>query len=255
MRESNEQMSHMQNSRAKFKQRVAGGAVLLIVLAIFLPFIFNHSHVETTTDQTQSQQPLVDNTADNTNAAAEPVDPVATQAEPTTEAGAATAAPSDSADVSSAAVAQVAEPDSSQSGVTSSQNEGVDRTEAAQPEESAMAAPAPVAEQTAPPPTVAVLPPKAVAESVLPAPSKTAAKSASHGDWLVQVGSFSQAEYAEQLASKLRAHGLHAYTKRGSNQLVRVYVGPIASEEQAQKIQKRMQTEFQLSTLVRNKRA
>ena len=44
MRDINEQISSGQLSRAKLKQRLAGGAVLLIVLAIFLPFIFNHSH-------------------------------------------------------------------------------------------------------------------------------------------------------------------------------------------------------------------
>ena len=41
----------MNNSRAKFKQRIAGGAVLLIVLAIFLPFIFSHAHWDSSTPQ------------------------------------------------------------------------------------------------------------------------------------------------------------------------------------------------------------
>lgn len=50
MRDINEP-SYSQSSRTKFKQRIAGGAVLLIVLGIFLPFIFNHSHMKTAANQ------------------------------------------------------------------------------------------------------------------------------------------------------------------------------------------------------------
>jgi DedD protein len=85
----------------------------------------------------------------------------------------------------------------------------------------------------------------------LPPPARTVAKVAPNGHWVVQVGSFAQPEYAQQLAGKLRASGLPVFTRLGAKQLTRVYIGPIASQQQAQKIQQRVQDKFQISGLVR----
>jgi cell division septation protein DedD len=44
------------------------------------------------------------------------------------------------------------------------------------------------------------------------------------------------------------------FTQFGARQLTRVYIGPIASQQQAQKIQQKVQNKFQLSGLVREAR-
>lgn len=63
MREYEEPAS--QESKAKMKQRIVGGAVLALVLALFLPFIFSHSHLENTATETTTTNNTV-TTAVNT---------------------------------------------------------------------------------------------------------------------------------------------------------------------------------------------
>lgn len=294
MRESNEQMNSNQNSRAKFKQRVAGGAVLLIVLAIFLPFIFNHSHMgaNTPADNTAAQPATTagqDPAAAQTSAQPQAQNQAADPAAPATQVAATATAPIAQ---TTAPAADSTQPD--QSGLTASQNEPATMSQAqapaqaqtqaqapaqtqaqsqaqapaqAQPQTQAQAqAPAqvqtqpqaqaqPPVQESAPVVTAEPAQPRAH-HAALPSPTKTNnLQVTAKGHWLVQVGSFSQPEYADQLVSKLRAHGLHAYAKHESNHMVHVYVGPVASQEQALKIQQQVQEEFQLTSLVKQNRA
>jgi cell division septation protein DedD len=67
---------------------------------------------------------------------------------------------------------------------------------------------------------------------------------------VVQVGSFSQAESAGKLAAKLHARGFPVYTQYQPNHFVRVYVGPLPSQQQALRASQQIQSEFQLHSLV-----
>ncbi len=277
MRDIDEQISSGQLSRAKLKQRLAGGAVLLIVLAIFLPFIFNHSHqsVNSTTPTdiapppVANQAPPVANNANDVAGAEQAAAPQA-QAETAVQSTAVTEnIPAPAASVTPTAPLNVAPPASSSSapspaeqtpGATDQPGLTQPQSETAIPETSLPVTPQQtqpaLPAQTETPAPVVVSPPTpvkphATAARVLPPPAKTMAKVAPNGHWAVQVGSFAQAEYAQQLAGKLRASGFPVFTQRGANQLTRVYIGPLASQQQAQKIQQRVQNKFQLSGLVR----
>ncbi len=294
MRDLNEQMNLSQNSRAKFKQRIAGGAVLLIVLAIFLPFIFHHSHpadpaaIEQTQTQAPPAQASVSNNTTATSAESAPSASVATPPAP-----AASAAP---VAQQVAAPAPIPAPEQSmgsdQPGLTSQQSEAeqtqpsapsadVQQTQVSVPaanvQQTQPAAPAAEA-TTAQPPAVSsaaatqsqplteqqIVPKKSVlpapaktkaahpsAARVLPPPAKSVSR-AGQGAWILQVGSFTQPEYARELTSKLRAQGLQAYSVR-TNHLTRVYVGPLASQQQAQRIQRQVRAEFQMNSLITKK--
>lgn len=290
MRDLNEQLNSSQSSRAKFKQRVAGGAVLLIVLAIFLPFIFNHSHMGNTAtlpadasspvpapaqnaavDQTQAQpQPQAQPTVNpNVNTSAAPVAPAApaeqvAQQNPTaTDQSMRSDQPGlTSPQSESAAPAQqpaVQQPTTSAAAPQQTQPVNAVPAQPVQPEQSTNTQPAAqLAVPATPAPAVSANPaPPAVAAKVKPAHAAAAKHSVpspvAHGNWMVQVGSFSQAEYATKLVAKLRAHGMPAYTQRESNHLVRVYVGPLADQQQAHKIQQKVAAEFQLNGLISKK--
>ncbi|MEH6566073.1 MAG: SPOR domain-containing protein [Halopseudomonas sp.] len=77
----------------------------------------------------------------------------------------------------------------------------------------------------------------AVASEPEPAPATTPAVAA--GDWVVQLGSFSTASNAQGLSETLRSQGYNAYTHsvtvQGSS-ITRVYVGPVASREAANRL-------------------
>lgn len=247
MRDMNEPINHNSSARTKFKQRIAGGAVLLIVLAIFLPFIFNHARntaVNLETAETSTQTPSAP--------AAAPDAPAPNTAAPASQA---VAAPS----------VQVSTPTEQTAPPASTQNE----SSTAQPADNPVVLPPP---QASVPSTVEVTPaanpgnqteapaaaaartatdphPDTVNKAAPAAPVKKKAPIA--GRWILQVGSFSSVENAQQLAVQLRARGFHAYTQRGANARVRVYIGPLTSLQQVQKVQEQIQSQFKVSALVR----
>ena len=60
-----------------------------------------------------------------------------------------------------------------------------------------------------------------------------------NGDWVIQLGSFSSAANAEGLSQTLRTQGYNAYTHAVTVQgkaITRVYVGPLASREAANRL-------------------
>jgi len=88
--------------------------------------------------------------------------------------------------------------------------------------------PAPVVEPAPEPETVTAAPESAPE----PAPPAT-------GDWVIQLGSFSSAANAEGLSQTLRTQGYNAYTHAVTvqgNAITRVYVGPLASREAANRL-------------------
>lgn len=66
-----------------------------------------------------------------------------------------------------------------------------------------------------------------------PAPARTPASS--DGDWVVQVGSFGQADNATRLTAKLKGQGFAAYSQPRDNNLTTVYVGPFDSSDAGEK--------------------
>ncbi|GHB29601.1 SPOR domain-containing protein [Salinicola rhizosphaerae] len=65
------------------------------------------------------------------------------------------------------------------------------------------------------------------------APQRTPASS--DGGWVVQVGSFGQADNATRLTAKLKDQGFTAYAQPRDNNLTTVYVGPFSSSDAGEK--------------------
>lgn len=100
-------------------------------------------------------------------------------------------------------------------------------------------APAPVEPGATPEPAPVVEPapePETVTAAPEPAPEPAPAAT---GDWVIQLGSFSSAANAEGLSQTLRTQGYNAYTHAVTvqgNAITRVYVGPLASREAANRL-------------------
>ena len=100
-------------------------------------------------------------------------------------------------------------------------------------------APAPVEPVATPEPAPVVEPapePETVTAAPEPAPEPAPAAT---GDWVIQLGSFSSAANAEGLSQTLRTQGYNAYTHAVTvqgNAITRVYVGPLASREAANRL-------------------
>lgn len=265
MREINEQMNPNQTARAKFKQRLAGGAVLLVVLAIFLPFIFNHSRVNNATlPDTGASAP----TTTSTPVAVGSTPPANTNS---TTAAATTAAPASQPDAlqNSAVVAQpgVAQVDNSlssdQAGLTLPQSEVAQNpsTPAAAPQTQAQtqseatASPSPEAQVKTelPKPRATRVQPHTAAVPAANHVAVTKVQPVATGNWIIQAGSFRQPASARKLVEQLHARGLPAYTQVQPNHFVRVYVGPFNNQQQVVKAQRQIQADFRLNGLVTKK--
>lgn len=100
-------------------------------------------------------------------------------------------------------------------------------------------APAPVEPVATPEPAPVVEPaPEPETVSAAPEPAPEPAPPAT-GDWVIQLGSFSSAANAEGLSQTLRTQGYNAYTHAVTvqgNAITRVYVGPLASREAANRL-------------------
>ncbi|MBS0350895.1 MAG: SPOR domain-containing protein [Proteobacteria bacterium] len=247
MRDLNEPLNVRPGSTAKFKQRLAGGAVLVLVLAIFLPFIFKHTH------NAANQAMMANGNAVLADQASTPAPvPASTSATATAPVPANPSAPAAASMPQSTAPASSPTPQanlsSDQPGLTPQQSETATGPESLPP---------PVKTQpgvTANEHTAAHTQPHAQADSFLPPPAKTVAASkklaVSSGQWLIQIGSFSQAKSAKGLAARLRAQGIPAYTVAGPHHMVRVYAGPLTNQRQAQMVQKRIRAEFKIDGFI-----
>lgn len=100
-------------------------------------------------------------------------------------------------------------------------------------------APAPVEPVATPEPAPVIEPaPEPETVTAAPEPAPEPAPPAT-GDWVIQLGSFSSAANAEGLSQTLRTQGYNAYTHAVTvqgNAITRVYVGPLASREAANRL-------------------
>ena len=86
-----------------------------------------------------------------------------------------------------------------------------------------------------------------------PAASKVIATPAGKGAWVVQLGSFSSARNAQALRARLKSKGYKAFVRssvQGAEAVTRVYVGPDASRDGAQKLVARLLEETRLKGIV-----
>jgi len=92
----------------------------------------------------------------------------------------------------------------------------------------------PMVTASEPEPTVEPEPAQAAQTSEPAKPAPAAA-----GDWVIQLGSFSSSSNAEGLSQTLRTQGYNAYTHSATVQgktITRVYVGPLASRDAANRL-------------------
>ncbi len=68
--------------------------------------------------------------------------------------------------------------------------------------------------------------------------------------WAVQVASFSEPERATALRDKLLDAGHPAFSRAGSGNLTRVYVGPKIDRHKAEQLKQELDRELQLQTMV-----
>ncbi len=111
--------------------------------------------------------------------------------------------------------------------------------------------PAPAPERAAAP---APAPEPAPGRPPAPAPAPTAkAPPVAKGEWVIQLGSFSNSRNASALAERLRAKGYPAFTRPADSArgpVTRVYVGPSPSREAAGKVVERLRRETNLRGIV-----
>lgn len=206
------------------RQRITGSLVLAITALILLPVIF---------DGDGSYQPAV-----QVDIPARPQQPAPNQADPQR--------PVITADSDAIRI----RPESSVTAIANNTPSG----QSAQTVESA--APAGADAQS-----VAVTQPVAaapvVASTVAPAATSTPAASLDAQGlpegWSVRLGSFSNADNASALVTRLQAAGHRAYTRRvDSSQgvLTAVFVGPLVSRTAAQTLLERLRQDFQLNGMI-----
>ena len=254
------------------RQRITGSLVLAITALILLPVIFDGDGSyqpavqvdiparpqQPAPNQADPQRPVI--TADSDAIRIRPESPVTAIANNTpsgqsaqtvqTAPPVATAQPLQTADAVAAA-----EP-----GETDQTSDNAQTIEADEAESTAAtvesAAPAGADAQS-----VAVTQPVAaapvVASTVAPAATSTPAASLDAQGlpegWSVRLGSFSNADNASALVTRLQAAGHRAYTRRvDSSQgvLTAVFVGPLVSRTAAQTLLERLRQDFQLNGMI-----
>lgn len=120
----------------------------------------------------------------------------------------------------------------------------------------AVSAPVSTTQASARPAVVPQPQPVEVAKSATPPPAPTksdAPRAASGETWGAQLGSFSKAENAERLATKLRGAGYRAFVSpigSGSHTLHRVRVGPEPTREAAEALIARLKRDGETASVV-----
>ncbi len=125
-------------------------------------------------------------------------------------------------------------------------------TAAAPPPPAKPQRPAPSPPPPATPQRPAPSPPPATRPAA-PPPAPAAPEARADGDWVVQLGSFSNARNARALRDRLRSGGYPAFTRSTTHdgaKVTRVYVGPQASRERAEEMVSRLLRETRLKGMV-----
>lgn len=209
------------------KQRIVGALVLVSLAVIFVPMLFDEPHTERQSRVIDLPEepafPSMDNPASSQSESPEPDAMSGQMPERDQQAPAYTLEEGDSG-------ADVAEP---------------------APE------PAPTVSEPAPEvaPAVTTQESSQAPESKPePAPEKDPQYSkVLKGAWLVQLGSFGNADNAKRLRDKVREQGYDAYIQsvdREGTNLSRVFSGPFASEDDARTAKTKLDKSFSLNSLV-----
>ncbi|ERP95220.1 hypothetical protein Q666_00535 [Marinobacter sp. ES-1] len=210
------------------KQRIIGALVLISLAVIFVPMIFDEPHSERqSTPITIPEEPPFPEVD-------MPAQPDAGNFEEPEASG------------SSVGYRMVEEPAGADTAVAETVEEPASQTTA----EAAPAQTAPQAEpQQAPEPQQATEP---VASASEPEQPKEFSKTL-EGAWIVQLGSFGNADNARRLRDKVieMQYGAHLQqVTRGDTELTRVFSGPFVSEAEARKAKAILDKEFNLNSLV-----
>ncbi|QSP93756.1 SPOR domain-containing protein [Marinobacter salinisoli] len=215
------------------KQRIVGALVLVSLAVIFVPMIFDEPHSERTSNSIQipEEPPFPEVVIPEDQAAGAPIDN----------------APQATGDVSESP----AEPGQSAPDYRIVEDEPapfegvpqVDETPAANSEP----APDPAPATPGPKPEVAANQPSA-GES-----SNTVPNPVAEGDWVVQLGSFGNADNARRLRDQVREKGYGSHLeaiKRGDATLTRVFSGPFPDRPSAEAAKRVLDEAFSLNSLV-----
>ena len=214
------------------KQRIVGALVLVSLAVIFVPMLFDEPHTDRQSRVIDLPEEPAFPSMDN-EAPPEMADPEGT--EPETMSG------------------QMPEPDQKAPAYTL--QEGTSGTRNVEP------APEPAPEVSEPEPETAPAvaapapsPAPAAESKPEPAPEKDPQYSkVLDGAWLVQLGSFGNADNAKRLRDKVREQGYDAYIQsvdREGASLSRVFSGPFASEDDARSAKAKLDKSFSLNSLV-----
>lgn len=204
------------------KQRVIGALVLVSLAVIFVPMLFDEPHTERSSKRIELPE--------------EPAFPAVDTQPPETDKPAAATGYHIEEPGNTAAAAQPAD--------TSGQ------TPAGQ-------APAPGGEPPKPDQTTAGNAASAPTESPQPTDSTGDSEAEFSGSlkgaWLVQLGSFGNADNAVRLRDSVREKGYDSHIQkvvRGDTTLTRVFSGPFAEKSEAERAKKRLDAEFGVNGLV-----
>ncbi|SFM55607.1 SPOR domain-containing protein [Marinobacter zhejiangensis] len=200
------------------KQRVIGALVLVSLAVIFVPMLFDEPHSERSSRviDLPEEPPFPEVDVSDPVAPATPVTPNYRVEE----------------------TAAIEEPATPQPALVS---EPVDP----QPTEAV----APVAPVPAPEPEPQVTAPEPAPEPVTP----NEYRNALDGAWIVQLGSFGNAENARRLRDQAREKGYSSHLQevsRGDSVLTRVFCGPFAEKAEAERAKRALDAAFGLNSLV-----
>ena len=214
------------------KQRIIGALVLISLAVIFVPMIFDEPHSERqSTPITIPEEP--------------PFPEVDMPAQPD-----ARNFEEPEADDSSVGYRMAEEPAEADAAVADTVDEPASQTASQTAAEATPAQTASQAEpQQAPEPQQATEP---VASASEPEQPKEFSKTL-EGAWIVQLGSFGNADNARRLRDKVieMEYGAHLQqVTRGDTELTRVFSGPFVSEAEAKKAKAVLDKEFNLNSLV-----
>ncbi|MBZ2167943.1 MULTISPECIES: SPOR domain-containing protein [Marinobacter] len=215
------------------KQRIVGALVLVSLAVIFVPMIFDEPHSERTSNSIQipEEPPFPEVTVPEDDAIVAPVDgPTGVEGD-----GGASAASDDEP-----------EPDYRIVETEQAPFEGV-------PEVDQESEPVAESRVESAPEVSSQAPEDAEVEPEITETSPDAGRDIEAGDWVVQLGSFGNADNARRLSEQVRDKGYGSQlqaVKRGDATLTRVFSGPFPDRASAEAAKRVLDESFSLNSLV-----
>lgn len=213
------------------KQRIIGALVLVSLAVIFVPMVFDEPHTErtSTTIKIPEEPPFPEVTAPDSDTAFPP-------------------SYDESSSVSSTGSTQPT-PETDEPGYRLIEDESGPVSSSSEPDQPVESVDEVAAETTNDP---------AAAESAIPdadeiEPQTAEFTSSLEGAWVVQLGSFGNADNARRLRDKVRDKGYGSHlqeVERGDATLTRVFSGPFANKADAEAAKRILDETFSLNSLV-----